>query len=105
VKTDKKQKNATIRCLLSTSVSTCFGHHYASGIGVLLSFCWVWLIEVAGRCLVGCEQSENFTVLTSCKTAPHNRYQPHPTEPEQYTVCNNIVFVLLKMGKMMPEAC
>ena len=23
------QQNATIRCLLLTSVSTCFGHHYA----------------------------------------------------------------------------
>ena len=23
------QKDATIRCLLLTSVSTCFGHHYA----------------------------------------------------------------------------
>jgi len=25
----KNQHDATIRCLLSTSVSTCFGHHYA----------------------------------------------------------------------------
>jgi len=25
----KNQQDATIRCLLSTSVSTCFGHHYA----------------------------------------------------------------------------
>ena len=23
------QQDATVRCLLSTSVSTCFGHHYA----------------------------------------------------------------------------
>ena len=30
VKREKKnQQDATIRCLLSTSVSTCFGHHYA----------------------------------------------------------------------------
>jgi hypothetical protein len=26
---EKKQQEATIRCLLSTSVSTCFGYHYA----------------------------------------------------------------------------
>ena len=44
-------------------------------------------------------------VLTSCKTAPHNRYQPHPAEPEQYTKCSNWTFVLLKMGIMMPETC
>jgi len=25
----ENQQDATIRCLLSTSVSTCFGHHYA----------------------------------------------------------------------------
>ena len=25
----KNQQDATIRCLLSTSVSACFGHHYA----------------------------------------------------------------------------
>ena len=29
VKREKNQQDATIRCLLSTSVSTCFGHHYA----------------------------------------------------------------------------
>jgi hypothetical protein len=32
---------------------------------------------------------KNFIVLTSCKTAPHNSYQPHPVEPEQYTKCTN----------------
>ena len=26
---EKNQQDATIRCLLLTSVSTCFGHHYA----------------------------------------------------------------------------
>jgi hypothetical protein len=41
--------------------------------------------------------------LTSFKTAPHNRYQPHPAESEQHTKCSNGFFVLLKMGIMMPE--
>jgi hypothetical protein len=36
-------------------------------------------------------------VLASYNAAPHNRYQPHPEEPEQYTKCSNTVFVLLKM--------
>ena len=42
-------------------------------------------------------------MLTSYKTAPQNRYQPHPAEPELYTKCSNTVFVLLKMGIMMPK--
>ena len=29
MKKEKNQQDATIRCLLLTSVSTCFGHHYA----------------------------------------------------------------------------
>ena len=44
-------------------------------------------------------------MLASYNAASHNRYQPHPAEPEQYTICNNTVFVLLKMGIMMPETC
>ena len=60
----KNQQDATIRCLLLTSVSTCFGHHYAhlqenkdlvTAFGVLLWFCWMWLVAVVGRCVVGCE--------------------------------------------------
>ena len=60
----ENHKDATIRCLLSTSVSTCFGHHYAhlqenkdrvTAYGALLWFCWMWLVAVVGRCVVGCE--------------------------------------------------
>ena len=80
------QQDATIRCLLLTFVSTCFGHHYAhlhenngpvTAFGVLFWFCWMWLVVVVGRCLAGCE---------------HNK-------------CSNRAFVLLKMGIMMPETC
>jgi len=44
--------------------STCFGHHYAhlqenkacvTARGVLRWFCWMWLVAVVGRCVVGCE--------------------------------------------------
>ena len=61
------QQDATIRCLLLTSVSTCFGHHYAhlqenkgpvTAFGVLFRFCWMWLVAVLGRCLAGCEHYE-----------------------------------------------
>jgi adenine C2-methylase RlmN of 23S rRNA A2503 and tRNA A37 len=63
------QQDATIRCLLLTSVSTCFGHHYAhlqenkgpvTALGALFWFCWMWLVTVVGRCLVGCEHYEGF---------------------------------------------
>jgi len=58
------QQDATIRCFLLTSVSTCFGHHYAhlqenkgpvTAFGVLFWFCWMWFLAVVGRCLAGCE--------------------------------------------------
>ena len=51
----KNQQDATVRCLLSTSVSTCFEHHYAhlqenkdrvTAYGALLWFCWMWLVQV-----------------------------------------------------------
>jgi len=111
--------------------STCFGHHYAhlletktcvTAIGVLRWFCWMWLVAVVGRCVVGCEHCEGgtvtctvlapyksrtvtFTVLAPYNAAPHNRYQPHPAEPTQHTACSNTRLVLLKMGIMMPETC
>ena len=44
-------------------------------------------------------------LLAPCKAAPHNRYQPHPVEPEQHTKCSNRAFVILKMGIMMTETC
>jgi len=55
------------------------------------------LLDVVGS---GCG-----ALLASYNAAPHNRYQPHPTEPQQYTICNNTAFDLLKMGIMMPETC
>ena len=95
---------------------TWFGHHYAhlqenetyvTVCGVLRWFCWMWLVAVEGRCVVGCEhcRTVTFTVLAPHKAAPHNRYQQHPAEPAQHTTCSNIRFVLLKMGIMMPETC
>ena len=56
----ENQQDATIRYLLSTSVSKCFGHHYAhlqenkdrvTAYGLLLWFCWMWLVAVVGRCV------------------------------------------------------
>ena len=73
----KNQQDATIRCLLSTSVSTCFGHHYAhlqenkdrvTAYGVLRWFCWMWLVAVVGRCVVGCEQCSHPTTQSHTTT-------------------------------------
>jgi glycerol-3-phosphate acyltransferase PlsY len=69
MKREKNQQDATIRCLLLTSISTCFGHHYAdlqenkdrvTAFGVLFWFFWMWLVAVVGRYLVGCEHYEGF---------------------------------------------
>jgi len=101
------RQDATIRCLLLTSVWTCFGDHYAhlqenkgpvTAFGVL--FCKMWSLW---RFLFN--RTETFIVITSCKTAPVNRYLSHPAEPEQHTKCSNRAFVLLKMGIMIPETC
>jgi hypothetical protein len=70
----ENQQDATIRCLLLTSVSACFGHHYAhlqenkgpvTAFGVLFRFCWMWLVAVVGRCVVGCEQCSHPTTQRS----------------------------------------
>ena len=128
VKREKTNKIQLIRCLLSTL------SQHVSGINMpifsrtktvcycircLCWFCWMWLVAVVGRCVVGCEHCEGywgastlkvtasrtvtFTVLAPHNTAPHNRYQPHPAEPAQHTTCSNTRLGLLKMGIMMPE--
>ena len=94
--------------------STCFRHYYAhlqenktcvTARGVLHWFCWMWLVAVVGRCVVGCEHHGGYCLTQCYNAAPHNRYQPHPAEPAQHTTCSNTRLVLLKMGIMMPETC
>ena len=55
------QQDATITCLLLTSVSICLGHLYGhlqenkgpvTACGVLFWFCWMWLVAVVGHCVV-----------------------------------------------------
>ena len=74
---EKNQQDATIRYLLLTSVSKCFGQHYAhlqenkgpvTAFGVLFWFCWMWLVAVVGRCLVECEHYEGFWTETNAVT-------------------------------------
>ena len=36
--------------------------------GVLRWFCWVWLVAVVGRCVVGCEHCEDYcSTLVGCE--------------------------------------
>jgi hypothetical protein len=49
------QQDATIRCLLLTSVSTCFGHHYAhlqENKGPVTCYC-IWCIVLVVLDVVG----------------------------------------------------
>ena len=88
------QQDTTIRCLLLTSISTCFGHHYAhlqenkgpvTAFGVLFWFCWLWLVAVVGRCVVGCEHCERF-----CSTVEQKPSQcSHPARQRPTTTTNH----------------
>ena len=114
---EKNQQDVTIRCLLLTSISTCFGHHYAhlqeikepvTAFGVFW-FCWKWLVAVVGRCLEGCEHYEvnnKHLIVTSCWVfSLHILLTMHGHRNLIYTKCSNMALVLLKMGIMMPETC
>ena len=75
-------------------VSTCLGHHYAhlqenkdrvTAYGVLLWFCWMWLLAVVGRCVVGCEQCSHPTM--QCPTTATNHIQQNQNNtPNAVTV-------------------
>ena len=100
----------SIRCLLLTTVSTCFGHHYAhrqeNKEPCYCFWCVVLvLLDVVGSGCGALRCRMRAVLASSNKAASHKRYQPHPAEPEQHTKCSNRAFVLLKMGIMMPETC
>jgi len=65
--------------------STCFGHHYAhlqenktcvTARGELRCFCWLWLVAVVGRCVVGCEHPtwSNLQLVTGPKETIHIKF-------------------------------
>jgi len=41
--------------------------------GVLRWFCWMWLVAVVGRCVVGCEHCEGGTVTFSARILQRNQ--------------------------------
>jgi len=73
VRRERKPTRSTIRCLLSTSVWACFGHHYAhlqenkdrvTAYGVLRWFCWMWLVVVVGA--LRCRMRAVWRLLFDC---------------------------------------
>jgi hypothetical protein len=74
----KNQQDATIRSLLLTSISKCFGHHYAhlqenkgpvAAFGLLFWFCWMWLVAV-----VGCFLQDSHQKLHTIMQAANRSY-------------------------------
>jgi len=52
--------------------------------GVLRWFCWMWLLAVVGRCVVGCEHCEGY-----CSTNLHSARTPQRSAPQQLTTTSN----------------
>ena len=57
-----EETNKMQQMFIFNNISTCFGHHYAhlqenktcvTARGVVRWFCWMWLVAVVGRCVVG----------------------------------------------------
>ena len=103
------QQDVTIRCFFINFCLNMFRASLCPSSGEQRPCYCIWCVVLALLDVVGsgcgallCRMR---ALLASYKTAPHNRYQPHPAEPEQHTECSNRAFVLLKMGIMMPETC
>ena len=61
-----------------------FRHHYAhlqeskepvTAFGVLFWFCWMWLVEVVGRCLEGQDSAPQPLLTTSSRTRTIHQMQ------------------------------
>ena len=124
---EKNHQDATIRCLLLTSISTCFGHHYAhlqeikesvTAFGVLFCnkrenvdiscdvfFCGVVCSKPSWDFAYTHEVPTRFTTHYPTKKDVKANIYVFPLVTEQYSKCSNGVLVLLKMGIMMPETC
>ena len=74
--------------------STCFGHQYAhlqetktcvTARGVLRWYCWVWLVAVVGRCVVGCEHCEGYCSTQRPTTVTNHIRQNQDSTPRAVT--------------------
>jgi hypothetical protein len=116
MKRNKNQQDTTIRCLLLTSISTCFGHHYdhlheneepVTAFGVL--FCNKREKGDISRdvffCVAVCSNPSWVTTHYPTKKYLTSNISFFPLVTEQYTKCSNGFFVLVKMDIMLPETC
>ena len=81
------QQEATIRCLLSTSVSTCFGHHYAhlqENKG--LCYC-MWCTALVLLDVVGSTQCSHPTTQSPTTATNHIQQNQRST---QYAVTHDL---------------
>ena len=61
--------------------------------GVLRWFCWMWLVAVVGRCLVGCEHCEGYcsnSNLHSARTLQRSPPQPLPTTSSRTSAAHHM---------------
>ena len=77
------------------------GSNFRVDFAVLQTFAFVKFLQIFKyRRSIACADVITFyvkefkhTVLASYNAAPHNRYQPHPAEPEQYTIHSSTRFM------------
>ena len=84
-----------------TTVSTCFGHHYAhhQEKRPRVTAYGFFLLVVLDVAVCGA------VVLTPYNVAPQYRNLPHPTLPAKKPICSNTWSFLLMMSIKMPETC
>jgi len=102
---ENTNKMQQFRCLLSTSdVYYQLLSQHVSGIIIpiirrtktvyyciwcLRWKCYMWLVAVVGRCVVGCEHCESKSNLHSARTLLHNAPQLQPATSSTNTICSN----------------
>jgi len=117
------QQDATIRCLLLISVSTCFGHHYVhlqenkdpvTAFGVFFWFCWMWLVAVVVALRCRMRAMHVYGADGAVRLARHHPHRTHDlrsgfqdhhpsTNSVQKTICCNSTSNAPDDGRMCPK--
>ena len=87
-----------------------FGHHYAhlqenktyvTACGVLRWFCWMWLVAVVGRCLVGASENWGASTVKLKSSKPFFKDEteipkiPRNTNTVIYSITHGVVVVVI----------
>ena len=92
------QQDATIRCLLLTCLNMFLAslcpssreQRSVTAFGVLFWFCWMWLVVVVGRCVIGCEHCRMWLVVVVGRCIVGCNQCSHPTTQRPTTTTNHI---------------